>query len=83
MQHGKRQNATVIFNTSLGVLFGVKKYADALWQVVKERDIQVNLRHELIEVKPDTREAVFRLLDQPDTTKTFKVTSQHFWFNYA
>jgi eukaryotic sulfide quinone oxidoreductase len=75
VQHGKRQNATVIFNTSLGVLFGVKKYADALWQVVKERDIQVNLRHELIEVKPDTREAVFRLLDQPDTTKTFKVTS--------
>jgi sulfide:quinone oxidoreductase len=58
-----------MFNTSLGVLFGVKKYADAL-----EKVIRVNFRHELIEVKPDTKEAVFRLLDDPaGATKTFKV----------
>lgn len=63
-----------MFNTSLGVLFGVKKYADALEKVIRERDISVNFRHELIEVKPDTKEAVFRLLDDPaGATKTFKV----------
>ena len=32
-QHGKRQDATIIYNSTLPVLFGVKKYADALWQV--------------------------------------------------
>ena len=62
-----------MFNTAGGVLFGVKKYADALWNVVQERNITVNLRHELVEVKPDSKEAVFQLLDHPGTTKTFNV----------
>lgn len=63
-----------MFNSSLGVIFGVKKYADALTKVIQERNIQLNFRHELIEVKPESKEAVFRLLDQPaGTTKTFKV----------
>lgn len=63
-----------MFNTSLGAIFGVKKYADALEKVVKKRNIAVNFRHELVEVKPDTKEAVFRLLDDPaGKTKTFKV----------
>lgn len=53
----------------------MKKYADALTQLVKERDIQVNFRHELIEVKSDKTEAVFRLLDDPKgATKVFKVS---------
>lgn len=63
-----------MFNTSLGVIFGVKKYADALQKVIRERNITVNFRHELIEVKPESKEAVFKLLDDPaGGTKTFKV----------
>ena len=42
----------------------IKKYADALWEVVKEGDINVNLRSNLVEVKPDTKEAVFQNLDK-------------------
>ena len=74
----------MIFNSSLGVIFGVKKYADALTKVIQERNIQLNFRHELIEVKPESREAVFRLLDQPaGTTKTFKVQflESNFFYN--
>lgn len=64
-----------MFNTSLGVIFGVPKYAEALQKVIRERNITVNFRHELIEVKPDTKEAVFRLLDEPaGTTKSIKVS---------
>ncbi|XP_037092292.1 sulfide:quinone oxidoreductase, mitochondrial-like [Pollicipes pollicipes] len=63
---GKRDKANIIYNTSLPVLFGVKKYADALWEVVKKRDITVNTRRCLTEVRPDTREAVFVNLDKPD-----------------
>ena len=31
---GKRANAKVLYHTSLAVIFGVKKYADALWEEV-------------------------------------------------
>jgi len=64
----------VIFNSSLGAIFAVKKYADALNQLIQERNIRTNFHHELIEVKPDTKEAIFRLLGQPEgATQTFKV----------
>lgn len=78
-QHGKRDRATVIFNSSLGGIFGVKKYAEALTKVIKEKDIQANFSHELIEVKPDTKEAIFRLLNQPEgATKTYRVLLQFY-----
>nr|ABV22505.1 sulfide:quinone oxidoreductase [Arenicola marina] len=72
-QSGKRDKTNVIYNTSLGVVFGVKKYAEALTKIVQERNIQVNFRHNLIEVRPDKKEAVFEHLD----TKEQKV------FDYA
>ena len=61
--------ADIEFRSSLGVLFGVKKYADALWEVVKGRGINVHLKQNLVEVKPETKEAVFENLDsgQSDT----------------
>ncbi|KAH9368450.1 hypothetical protein HPB48_012620 [Haemaphysalis longicornis] len=70
----------ITFNTSLGVLFGAPKYAAALWEVVKDRGIKVNLKHELIQVRPSSREAVFRNLDSnsdPKETVTFKVECQY------
>ena len=60
--------ADIEFRSSLGVLFGVKKYADALWEVVKGRNINVHLRQNLIEIKPDTKEAVFENLDNGEKT---------------
>lgn len=63
----------MIYNTSLPVLFGIKKYADALWDIVKKRDLQVNLRQNLIEVRPDKQEAVFENLDNPGETKVIEV----------
>ncbi|XP_065556700.1 sulfide:quinone oxidoreductase, mitochondrial-like [Artemia franciscana] len=76
-KHGVRNNAEIFYNSSLGVIFAVKKYADALWKVVEERNINVNLRHELIEVKPDSKEAVFRLLEKPEETRTFQYSMLH------
>lgn len=67
---GKRENAKVKYNTSLPNIFGVKKYADRLWEVCKKRDIDVGLRTELIEVKPNSREAVFKNIDNPSDVKT-------------
>lgn len=76
-KNGKRSDANFIFNTSLGVIFGVKKYADALLQIIKERDITVNYKHSLIEVRPDKQEAVFENLDKPGETKVYQYEMLH------
>ncbi|CAJ1056451.1 sulfide:quinone oxidoreductase%2C mitochondrial-like [Xyrichtys novacula] len=74
---GKRAKANIIYNTSLPVIFGVKKYADALWEIVKQRDLQVNLRTNLIEVRPDKQEAVFENLDKPGETTVIEYEMLH------
>jgi len=43
----------------------VKHYADALWKIVEQRNIGVNLKRNLIEVKPEKNIAVFQDLDNP------------------
>ncbi|ALC44017.1 CG14997 [Drosophila busckii] len=62
---GKRNNINVTYNTALPVLFGVKHYADALWPIVKQRNITVNTRRNLIEVKAAQDIAIFENLDKP------------------
>ncbi|XP_048251074.1 sulfide:quinone oxidoreductase, mitochondrial-like isoform X1 [Haliotis rufescens] len=75
---GKRDNTNIIFNTSLGVIFGVKKYAERLLDIVKDRNIQVNYRRNLVEVRPDKKEAVFVDLDSPEgKTETFQYSFLH------
>ncbi len=73
LQSGVRDNATIMYNTSLGVIFGVKKYAERLLEVVKKKDIQLNYKHKLIEVNVPSKEAVFEVLEE-DRTVTFKVS---------
>ncbi|KAM5235905.1 sulfide:quinone oxidoreductase, mitochondrial [Ctenodactylus gundi] len=74
---GKRSQANIIFNTSLGAIFGVKKYADALQDIIRERDLTVNYRHNLIEVRADRQEAVFENLDKPGETHVFPYEMLH------
>ena len=73
----KRESSKVIYHTALPVIFGVKKYADALWKVVEERGIEVNNRSNLVEVKPDSREAVFENLDDPSKRETVPYEMLH------
>ncbi|PVD36175.1 hypothetical protein C0Q70_03150 [Pomacea canaliculata] len=75
---GKRDKVNVMYNTSLGVIFGVKKYANSLLEIVKARNITVNYRHNLVEVRPNTKEAIFANLDSPTgETHTFKYEFLH------
>ncbi|KAL5019796.1 hypothetical protein ScPMuIL_002688 [Solemya velum] len=75
---GKRDKANIMYNTSLGVIFGVKKYADSLLKIVEERNIKVNYKRNLIEVRPDKREAVFQKLDSETVeTETFSYNFLH------
>lgn len=77
-QTGKRSKAKIIFNTSLGAIFGVKKYADALLEIIKERDITVNYKWNLVEVRADRQEAVFENLDKAGETQVYRVSKWNF-----
>ena len=57
---GKRDNMTVMYNTALPRIFGSAYYADALEPICAQRGIQVNVGLDLVEVRPASREAVFR-----------------------
>ena len=54
------------YHTSLPVLFGVKKYADALWKIVEERNINVSLNSCLVEVLGDKKKAIFEDLQSKE-----------------
>ena len=65
-----------MFNSPLPGIFGVQKYAKILMEVCKERGIEVNLKTNLVEIKPKTKEAVFvRVGTEPLETFTLPVSS--------
>ncbi|XP_071070275.1 sulfide:quinone oxidoreductase, mitochondrial isoform X3 [Dasypus novemcinctus] len=74
---GKRPKANIIFNTSLGAIFGVKKYADALQKIIQDRNLTVNYKQNLIEVRADKQEAVFENLDKPGETQVISYEMLH------
>lgn len=57
------------------MIFGVKKYADALLEIIKDKNIVVNYKRNLIEVRADKQEAVFENLDKPGKTEVYQVRS--------
>lgn len=67
-----RDNAKIMYNTSLGVIFAVKKYAEQLLKVVERKGIELNFKRKLIEVNVAKREAVFEVLEE-GRNETYKV----------
>ncbi len=60
---GVRDKANVIFAIANPNLFAVDKYRIALEKVVERKQIDCRYQHELIEIRPDKKEAVFQRLD--------------------
>ncbi|RXG54421.1 Sulfide:quinone oxidoreductase, mitochondrial [Armadillidium vulgare] len=75
--NGRKEKTNITYNTGLGVLFSSKYYADVLWEVAKGRNIAVNLRHDLVEVNSDKREAIFENLDNPGQLKSLPYDFLH------
>ena len=61
--HNVRDKANVIFATPGSVIFGVKEFAATLSKIVSERNIRVRYFHKLVEIRPDTKEAVYEITD--------------------
>jgi sulfide:quinone oxidoreductase len=64
-RHGVRKNIEVIFANHGPRIFGVEKYKVALEKVVARKEIVTAFEHELVEVKAETKEAIF---ERPDKT---------------
>jgi len=58
-----RTKSTITYAAAGGAIFGIPKYRDALQKLVDARDIQTAFRHDLVAIRPKSKEAVFRHLD--------------------
>lgn len=76
----KRKQAHIIYNTALPNIFGVKYFADALWTVANKREIEVNLKTNLVEVQGDKNVAVFANMDNPNEKKYVEVRARVHFF---
>jgi sulfide:quinone oxidoreductase len=63
-RRGVREKSNITFASAGGAIFGVKKYAEALSKVVARKGIETRFRHDLVEVRPKAKEAIFRHLDK-------------------
>jgi len=59
-QRGVRSNIKVQYNTGMGVIFSAPHYASKLKEICRKREIEVNLKRTLVELRPESKEAVFR-----------------------
>ncbi|XP_067139597.1 sulfide:quinone oxidoreductase, mitochondrial [Centruroides vittatus] len=77
---GKRERANLHFCTALDKMFSAPKYCAILEEIAKDRNINVHFHHNLIEIKPQSKEAVFEKLnskESPKETTTMKYEMIH------
>ena len=71
-----REKCKVIFAVGMPRIFAVDRYARTLEEIVERRDIDVRLQRDMIEIRPETREAVFRI-QETDEYETIKYDMIH------
>jgi sulfide:quinone oxidoreductase len=62
-KRGVRDRTPVIFASAGKSIFGVEHYAKTLREIIARKQIDTLFRHDLIAVRPASREAVFKNLD--------------------
>ncbi len=60
---GVRDKSQVIFASAQGNLFAVEKYRKTLEKVAQRKGIDVRLKHNLVELRPEPKEAIFEQID--------------------
>lgn len=63
-RNGVRDRARIIYTAAGAAIFGVKKYARTLNEVVARKGIETRFRHDLVELRVASKEAVFQHLDE-------------------
>jgi sulfide:quinone oxidoreductase len=67
-KRGIRDRSEFFFTTGIAAMLGAKYYSDVLREVAAKRGIEVRFKHDLTEIRPRTREAVFRDLENDKET---------------
>jgi len=65
-KNGVRNGSTVMFTSTLPNIFAVERYRKTLEEVIKRKELVCHFREELIEVRGEQHEAVFKHLDTGD-----------------
>ena len=60
---GVRDRTRVVYGSAAPSIYAVPKYAPALARVVERRGIEARYRHNLVAIRPESKEAVFEQLD--------------------
>ncbi len=69
---GVRDRTKILFSTALANLFAVERYRKTLEQIVQRKDIDCQFSEELVEVRGESREAIFRKMISGETvTRSF------------
>ncbi|MBL7775764.1 MAG: NAD(P)/FAD-dependent oxidoreductase [Saprospiraceae bacterium] len=63
-KNGLLGEVAVHFFTGGTVIFGVEKYAKTLQQVVQRYQIQTHFRHNLVEIRPELKTAIFDVVQE-------------------
>lgn len=63
VKNGLRDKVEIVYGSATAGIFGIPRYAKTLSQLAAERNIVQHYRNDLVAVKPDSKEAVFRNLD--------------------
>lgn len=63
---GVRENSEVIFASAQGSLFAVERYRKTLEKVAERKSIDLRFKHNLVELEPEKKEAIFEHLDTKD-----------------
>ncbi len=63
-RRGVRDKSKITFASAGAAIFGVKHYREALEPIVARKGIETKFRHDLVGVRPKSREAVFNQLDE-------------------
>jgi sulfide:quinone oxidoreductase len=62
---GILQNVNIVYGSALPSIYGVKEYAAVLNRVILRYGIDARFNHELIEIRPEKKEAIFQLRNDP------------------
>ena len=69
---GVREKSQVIFASAQASLFAVQRYRKTLEKVAQRKEIDIRLKHNLVELRPEQKEAIFEHLDTNERiTMTF------------
>jgi sulfide:quinone oxidoreductase len=62
-RNGIRDQCKVIFAAATPRIFAVDKYANALERMIARKGIETEFKHDLVEIRPESKQAVFQILE--------------------